>query len=850
MGGNIMDLRHGGSVKVASPDDDFEIGLVIGDDDILSPTRLKGVLAATISGKPSPKAGSTDTIRSKTQSLPPPPRPPSSGARPPSRLRPEKSRIGIGSSPDRSPPSKSSETRTKSPSASDTLSSQRPSLKRKPTASFHSLRQLSIPSASSSTDISKTTKSVTRPPSAQSSKSYTRSASADPPSSPPPSAPANVSRIQSMIPTLSHAHSMLSIPRTSPTVVKHQKSHPKLMESPTITKGSEMTSHRTLIRKASLSSLVDAAAGVVGTSSHASSSKSSKDVGTANGARYNAPTASSRARQLRTTDGVVGSERDKESFLRPTLIQGVPPARPSTPSSNPAALRLTMPTSSSRARMRAPITNIFPTSSNPTSTSTEPRSGRSSVTSPLGKKSAIPSSIPIPTPNVRILRRPKKARTYGDGTELDGIEDLVVEREKERKYIRPVAGYASGGRTQKLSPGKSTSSSGTIGRRSGLNPGATSIPTPTPTTGVKRPGSSTSNHSNTGERVSLVYSLENGCSSLPLLSLSSEVPKFPPPPPKFRSRTDYPSDNSTSPSLRRKKTATREGLRAGPRKKPTLIRNLGGAGSPKGLSSSIHDFHPPNPNAYFIVVGEMRWNPITLKWEGNNSVLRDFEAHVHSSTRPALITHLTGSSVGGLGSPTGFLAGGARVVGNMIFDPAKMCWISRYPAEEADVFAGMDDDDDDNEATWGRGGTIRQGIGAGFGGSKLQSVQGSPSRSLHIRSTSESESESVTGTGTGPSRAGSLSPVPGPLPSLAEQAGRASPLLLGPEGEIVEVDDALRRASRAAEERHRFEMKGWSIPASRRTGSRGSRSSSEPEREEDVDRSYLYEIRALATRQY
>jgi len=53
---------------------------------------------------------------------------------------------------------------------------------------------------------------------------------------------------------------------------------------------------------------------------------------------------------------------------------------------------------------------------------------------------------------------------------------------------------------------------------------------------------------------------------------------------------------------------------------------------------------------------------------------------------------------------------------------------------------------------------------------------------------------------------------------------------------VFDVDDEFIAACHSAESRHRVEMKGWT-PAL-------TKSTSEP------DRSYLYEIRALATKQY
>ena len=192
----------------------------------------------------------------------------------------------------------------------------------------------------------------------------------------------------------------------------------------------------------------------------------------------------------------------------------------------------------------------------------------------------------------------------------------------------------------------------------------------------------------------------------------------------------------------------------------------------------------------------MQWNPATLRWEGNDNALRDFDAAL-APTRPALITHLTGSSVG---SPVGSFASGARRVGNMVFDPAKMCWISTLAPEddEPDVFADLADDEGDWEA---RGSTIRasqQGAPP-----SLESQPPSPARSVKSRVRSPS------------------------VESVSDRGSRASM--------VCDVDETFFDACRAAEERHRSEMRGW----------RGKLVEGF-----DADRSFLYEIRALATRKY
>lgn len=234
----------------------------------------------------------------------------------------------------------------------------------------------------------------------------------------------------------------------------------------------------------------------------------------------------------------------------------------------------------------------------------------------------------------------------------------------------------------------------------------------------------------------------------------------------------------------------------------------------------------------------MKWNPKTLRWEGNESVLRDFE--LTSSARPALITHLTGSSLASPpGSVSALAASGARVVGEMMFDPIKMCWLSRSGDDEEDPFAGIDEEDGDDD--WDKGATIR-GLVSVAPASRRESEEGSsPARSRsgrgsHARSASESDTEAGT---TG--RLSSLGPidesdVDGTMPLPRE----------------------LVAACVAAEERHRSEMRGWCVatPLSS-TNAAGVRRRVSVSRiqpvvvaDEENHRSHLWDIRALATRNY
>lgn len=74
------------------------------------------------------------------------------------------------------------------------------------------------------------------------------------------------------------------------------------------------------------------------------------------------------------------------------------------------------------------------------------------------------------------------------------------------------------------------------------------------------------------------------------------------------------------------------------------------------------------------------------RWEGNENVLLSFEhATSTSPPRPALITNVSGAQ-------------GVQVVGGMVFDPQKMCWL-KMGGKRSDVrspsLGGEEDDDED-----------------------------------------------------------------------------------------------------------------------------------------------------------
>lgn len=133
-------------------------------------------------------------------------------------------------------------------------------------------------------------------------------------------------------------------------------------------------------------------------------------------------------------------------------------------------------------------------------------------------------------------------------------------------------------------------------------------------------------------------------------------------------------------------------------------------------------------SACCAVQGQMKWNPVLLKWEGNESSLRDFDNVIASSARPALISplgplsprkvystsplaNLPGSDdqqantnsieqkILSISNPHGTTPSlsGVRIVGDMIFDPVKRSWFSTSSEGEEEINFGDDEEEDDGD---------------------------------------------------------------------------------------------------------------------------------------------------------
>ena len=325
-----------------------------------------------------------------------------------------------------------------------------------------------------------------------------------------------------------------------------------------------------------------------------------------------------------------------------------------------------------------------------------------------------------PLPLARELRRPvlpPRARTrsglshehlagFGDGTELDGFDDLPINQEKEKRFLR--------------APRRRESSGGTD-----ITTVAASAATGTATRGGRKSAAQPQPPKQLRERME----------SAPDKLQSNALRR------RLANASGGSAHSETSSGAGQLQTLSRRGTTGssaktaqGDARRPRLqlIKGLNAAGLSKGERSNpagtgqLADRQAPDLPSYDILVqGEMKWNPILMKWEGNETSLREFDNVMASSSRPALISPVFGpmsprhtysrsplstppaataeskassggpfaSAASGLQGATPQL-GGVRVVGDMIFDPVRMSWFTTSASGEEELDFGSDDGGD------------------------------------------------------------------------------------------------------------------------------------------------------------
>ncbi len=354
------------------------------------------------------------------------------------------------------------------------------------------------------------------------------------------------------------------------------------------------------------------------------------------------------------------------------------------------------------------------------------------------------------------ITKPTRRRNFGDGTELEIFDDLPTSATIESKFIKqPIGRGAPKSLRSKLGQSHITGSTSSLASRTEtpmpstpLSPTKQGYPDFTPRfareTAASRNAREQRNHSvsiNAALREPLHPVRESG----PLAPLSTNW--------KAHVMARSNANGLASPSLRKKHLHNKKEPQ-----KPQLIKSMGsGIQEPKAVKG-------------------MQYNPILFRWEGNENALVPFDVPASSSNGGSPVRSRDGnghspkhSSVGqpALITNVGQVATGVQVVGGMVFDPRRMCWLKMAPSqgqgpgsgsqggtpglrggaaavgsvqldEEEDVFAGLEDLKEEDELT---SGSFRSG---GFGGAGVSGANGGSRRKV-----SDGTGDSKDGSGSG-----------------------------------------------------------------------------------------------------
>ncbi|KAL2832236.1 hypothetical protein BJY01DRAFT_226151 [Aspergillus pseudoustus] len=278
------------------------------------------------------------------------------------------------------------------------------------------------------------------------------------------------------------------------------------------------------------------------------------------------------------------------------------------------------------------------------------RLSRSSRHEHPGFNNGVASEKLSSTPK-RTLTRPTRRRNYGDGSELASFDDLPTSTATESRFVKQPSGRgAPRSLRNKLSQSQPTTSK--------LEGPPQEVPAAiSPALHHQQPlvprfaRDTNASRIAREQRIASMSSIPKLRENTPLTPLSSNWK------PQNISRVP-----STAVSLRNKKGKSGSMSSA----RPQLIKPIG-AGVQEAKS-----------------VNGMHYNPASFRWEGNENLVRGFESGTPKSPKPspALITN-----VGAMQN--------VQVVGGMVFDPQRMCWLKLAPSQPGiDGVVAVEDEDD------------------------------------------------------------------------------------------------------------------------------------------------------------
>lgn len=297
------------------------------------------------------------------------------------------------------------------------------------------------------------------------------------------------------------------------------------------------------------------------------------------------------------------------------------------------------------------------------------------------------------------ITKPARRRNFGDGTELEIFDDLPTSATVESRFSKAPAGYgAPKSLFRKIGQShQGASSSSLASTRLG-----TETPMPqTPLSPVKQ-DFRLNNNRNVPRFMQETATSRNAREQRQTSVAHGNAP------PAFQNMRGEPLQ-PLSTNSHWKPTSIAATARA-PTQSPTLQKRMKKKGQQKPflIKQIGGDINRPKTEK------GMQYNPVLFRWEGNENALAPFdvpEFHPRgqspggspNSKPPALITNM---NVG--------QAGGVQVVGGMVFDPRRMCWLKMAGAEhqvptnnrnvgsvtleeEEDVFAGLEDLKEEDE---------------------------------------------------------------------------------------------------------------------------------------------------------
>ncbi|EME86314.1 uncharacterized protein MYCFIDRAFT_72591 [Pseudocercospora fijiensis CIRAD86] len=323
---------------------------------------------------------------------------------------------------------------------------------------------------------------------------------------------------------------------------------------------------------------------------------------------------------------------------------------------------------------------------------------------PRARENIAPPSLAREARSKQTIKQPNRRRHYGDGSELEIFDDLPTSVTKESKFIKQPVGRGPP-KQSTLRRTQSRSDFVDLSKRNSAISTVTAIPdrimTPAP---PRTPASPTKGFYDNVPSATPSYLRDTAASRIARETRLANQPRPRSEGPLQPLTTNWKAQVAArspfnSPSAQRQKS-----------KRPGLIAGIGShvVKSEKG----------------------MIYNPQTLRWEGNENTLREFDIppletptpslrprssyierermHQRSNTspsRPALIAHVpTGSGYN------------IQVQNGMVFDPQQMKWLKvkagrdvsgqMSPSvtdveDEEDAFAGIDDLKDENNPTLG-----------------------------------------------------------------------------------------------------------------------------------------------------